>query len=100
MLMTGRLLTGKEAERIGLVNHCVSSEKVMSTALEIAHNLANGPPKAIRWTKMAVNKFLLEQVHCILPTSAALEYLTMHTQDHEEATAAFIENRQGKFTGK
>jgi len=55
MLMRGRLLTAKEAENMGLVNYCVPPAEVMPKALEIAHELANGPIKAIKWTKMSLN---------------------------------------------
>jgi enoyl-CoA hydratase len=57
-LMTNAPLTGEEAERIGLVTFAVDSDKVMSTALEIATRLANGAPEAIRFTKHALNNWI------------------------------------------
>ena len=99
MLLTGKLLKAKEAESMGLINYCVSRDDVMPKALEIAHNLANGPAKAIQWTKMSLNKKLRQDVNLILPTSTGFEYLTMATEDHKEAVAAFIEKRKPKFTG-
>ena len=100
LLMTGDLLSGNEAERLGLINHCVPQDQVMSKALEIAHNLANGPAKAIQWTKMSINRRLISHVNMILPTSTGFEYLSMHTKDHLEAASAFIEKREPKFIGK
>jgi enoyl-CoA hydratase len=100
MLLTGKLIEAKEAERMGLVNHCVPREKVMPTALEIAHDLANGPVKAIQWTKMSLNKRLKEDVNLILPTSMGFEYLSMTSEDHKEAVAAFLEKRKPNYTGK
>ena len=41
-LLTGEMLDGKEAERIGLVSMCVRTEQLMDKALETAHKLAAG----------------------------------------------------------
>ena len=90
---SGDIIDAKEAERIGLINHCVPKDRVMSKALEIAHDLANGPVKAIQWTKMSINKRLIAHVNSILPTSTGFEYLSMYTQDHKEAAAAFLDGR-------
>ena len=49
-LMRGTLLKGREAERIGLVNHCVAAGAVMDTARTIASELAYGPTWATRWS--------------------------------------------------
>lgn len=100
MLLTGKLLKAKEAESMGLINYCVPPEQVMPKAIEIANNLASAPAKAIQWTKMSLNKKLIQDVNLILSTSTAFEYLTMHTEDHKEAAAAFLEKRKPKFTGK
>ena len=100
MLMTGKLLKAKEAFTMGLVNYCLPSAEVMPKALELAHALAEGPAKAIQWTKMALNQKLIQDVNMILPASTAFEYLTMHTEDHREAASAFLEKRKPKFTGK
>jgi enoyl-CoA hydratase len=100
MLLTGRPIEAREAERIGLINYCVPQENVLPKALEIAHELANGPAKAIQWTKMALNKRLIEDVNLILPTSVGFEYLSMHEADHQEAVSAFIQKRKPSFTGR
>lgn len=100
MLLTGKLLKAEEAYAIGLINYCVSRDEVMPKALEIAHSLADGPAKAIQWTKMALNARLMQDVNSILPLSAALESLSKITEDHKEAATAFVEKRKPKFTGK
>jgi enoyl-CoA hydratase/carnithine racemase len=40
LTLTGRMMDGKEAHRIGILHHCVAPEEVLSTALEIAAELA------------------------------------------------------------
>jgi enoyl-CoA hydratase/carnithine racemase len=98
MLLTGKLINSEKAEQIGLINYSVPSEEVMPKAMRIANSLANGPAKAIQWTKMSINKKLLADVNLILPTSIGFEYLSMNTEEHKEAVAAFIEKRKPEFT--
>ncbi len=99
-LMTGDLLTATEAERIGLINHVVPQEDVLPRAMELAHRLANGPSKAIRWTKLSCNKRLRDEVNLVLDASLAVESLSMLTEDHKEATRAFAEKRTPQFKGR
>jgi len=99
-LMRGAALTGREAERLGLVNYSAPAGEVYARAHEIARELADGATWAIRWTKLSVNKWLKEQVNLILDASMALEIATFHTEDHKEAVAAFIEKRKPVFTGR
>jgi len=99
MLMRGTLLKGREAERIGLVNHCVPASEVMSTARAIAQELADGPSWAIRWTKLSINQVLKDRVNHLLEASMALEQVTFELADHKEATRAFKEKRKPKFGG-
>jgi enoyl-CoA hydratase len=99
-LMTGDLLTAQEAERIGLINRVVPPDKLMSTAMEFATRLANGPTKAIRWTKVSVNKILRDTTNLVLDTCLALEKQCFYTEDHKEAISAFVEKREPKFKGR
>src|SRR5258708_3567847 len=96
-LIRGTLLSGKEAERIGLVNHVVPRSQVQAKAREIALELANGPTWAIRWTKLSINQIVKERVNMLLEASMALEQVTFDTADHKEATTSFKEKRKPKF---
>jgi enoyl-CoA hydratase/carnithine racemase len=96
-LMRGTLLKGREAERIGLVNHCVAKADVLTTARHIAHELAHGPTWAIRWTKLSVNQIVKDRVNQLMEASMALEQVTFGLSDHKEATTAFKEKRKPVF---
>jgi len=98
-LMTGDLISAAEAERIGLINHVVPHDELIPKAMELAHRLANGPTRAIRWTKLACNKRLRDEVNLVLDASLGLEMLTFFTEDHNEAARAFSEKRTPRFTG-
>jgi len=96
-LMRGNFINGAEAGRIGMVNYAVAPEQVMDKAKELAQELADGPTWAIRWSKVAVNKWLKEQANMIMDTGLAYEMLTFKTWHHEEAVRAFVEKRKPNF---
>jgi enoyl-CoA hydratase len=98
-LMRGTLINGKEAERIGLVNHVAPKNEVFAKAHAIALELAQGPSWAIRWTKLSVNTIVKERVNLLLEASMSLEQVTFETADHREATKSFAEKRKPRFTG-
>ena len=50
LLLTGMIVDGEEARRIGLVNRTFSSEKLMDGALEVARSIAGMRPDGIRLT--------------------------------------------------
>jgi enoyl-CoA hydratase/carnithine racemase len=51
LTLTGRLMDAEECKNIGLIHHVVAEEKVFEKALEIATELANKPPVAMRLDK-------------------------------------------------
>jgi enoyl-CoA hydratase len=98
-LMRGNFINGAEAGRIGMVNYAVPPEEVMTKASGLAQELADGPTWAIRWSKLAVNKWLKEQANLIMDTGLAYEMMTFKTKDHKEAIKAFMEKRKPNFVG-
>ena len=98
-LMRGHFINGAEAGRIGMVNYAVPPEQVMAKARELAQELADGPTYAIRWSKLAVNKWLKQQANLILDASLAYEMMTFGTEDQKEAARAFVEKRKPNYVG-
>lgn len=95
-LLTGRPVTGEEAERIGLVSLCVDDDQLQSVALETAASLANGAQSAIRWTKYSLNNWL-RQAGPTFDTSTALEMLGFMGEDVKEGLASLREKREPAF---
>lgn len=100
MLMCARIVTGAEAEKMGLVNYAVPADQVLSKAMELAQELNRLPRWAVRWTKLAANKELKQRLNLIIDASMAYEMLSMQTHDHGEAALAFAEKRKPTFTGE
>lgn len=79
-LMTSDFIDGREAERIGLVSLCVPDEELADRAMSVATDLATGPRHALRFTKRALNQWIL-QAGPIFDHSLALEMLGFFSED-------------------
>lgn len=79
-LMTSDFVSGREAERMGLVSLCVPDEELPAKAAAVADDLATGPRYAIKYTKRALNQWLL-QAGPIFDHSLALEMLGFFHED-------------------
>ena len=95
-LLTAEFIDGKEAERIGLVSLCVPDDELPARAQAVAVKLATGPRHAIRYTKRALNQWLL-QAGPIFDHSLALEMLGFFHEDMAEGVAALREKRAARY---
>jgi enoyl-CoA hydratase len=95
-LLTGEMVTGAEAERIGLVSKAVPAAEVLDEALRVARLLAAGPQPAIRWTKRALSNWL-RAAGPIFDQSAAYEMLCFLGPDVTEGVAALRDRREPTF---
>ena len=95
-LMTCDVLTGEEADRIGLVSMCVDDDALQDKALEVARKLANGAPSAIRWTKYTLNNWL-RMAGPTFDASTALEILGFTGPEAAEGLASLKEKREPNF---
>lgn len=95
-LLTGEMLTGAEAERIGMVSRAVPSDQVLDEGLRIAGDLAKGSQLAIRWTRRALTNWL-RMAGPIFDQSAAYEMLGFMGPDVLEGVAALRDRRSPRF---
>jgi len=95
-LLTGEMLTGEEAERIGMVSKSLPREQVLAEAMAVADRLATGPQLAIRLTKRALNGWIRD-AGSIFDQSAAYEMLTFLGDDIKEGLASLREKRAPQF---
>ena len=73
LIFTGRLITGREAERIGLVNRSVPAERVVDEALALAREIASKAPTAVRMAKRALVQFKLKGLEAALDYEASAQ---------------------------
>ncbi|MDW8327982.1 MAG: enoyl-CoA hydratase/isomerase family protein [Anaerolineales bacterium] len=95
-LLTSEFVDGREAERIGLVSLCVPDDQLAAKALEVARKLANGPRHAIRFTKRALNQWML-QAGPIFDHSLALEMLGFFHEDMRAGVEGLKQKRPPAF---
>jgi enoyl-CoA hydratase len=95
-LMTSDFVSGREAERIGLVSLCVPDDELLDKAMEVAQRLATGPRHAIRFTKRALNQWLL-QAGPIFDHSLALEMLGFFSEDMMAGVEGLRKKQPARF---
>ncbi|HEV2450593.1 MAG TPA: enoyl-CoA hydratase/isomerase family protein [Streptosporangiaceae bacterium] len=95
-LLTGEMLSGAEAERIGLVSRAVPGEQVLQEAFRVAGLLATGSQQAIRLSKRALNGWL-RAAGPIFDQSAAYEMLSFMGDDLREGVTALRAKRPPRF---
>ena len=54
LCLTGKLIDGKEAKKIGIVHYLTKKDQVMSLSLKIAKQLSEKPNKAMKLTKKRI----------------------------------------------
>ncbi len=94
-LMTSDFVSGEEAERLGLVSLCVPHQELEAKAMEVARQLATGPQYAVRFTKRALNQWML-QAGPIFDHSLALEMLGFFHEEMMEGVKALRERAARK----
>jgi enoyl-CoA hydratase len=95
-LLTNKVLTGEEAERIGMVSVCVDDNQVQDHALELARSLALGAPTAIQWTKQALNGWF-RQAMPLFDASLGMEFYGFGGPEVREGVASHLEKREPRF---
>lgn len=99
MVLSSRVLSAEEAERIGLVNLVVDQKDVLSRAIEIATTISNQGPIATRYAKEAILKgqdLTLEQG---MRLEADLSFLLHGTGDRSEGLNSFLARRPPTYRG-
>ncbi len=100
MCLTGRMMGAEEAERSNLVARVVPHDDLMAEAKKTAGLVASMPPMAAIANKEMVNsayEMTLEQG--IIQERRLFQILTA-SADKKEGMEAFIEKREGNWTGR
>lgn len=100
VILTGRLLSAREALAAGLVSRVVPQENCFEEALRIARELTHKPPLALRLAKEAVLKSHEMSLSEGLEYERKLFYILFATEDQKEGMKAFKEKRSPEFQGR
>jgi enoyl-CoA hydratase/carnithine racemase len=100
LALTGEMISGAEAARMGLASKAVPDAEVVDTALGIARRIAQLPPLGVQQIKDCI----VAGMDASLATGLALERkafgLLFSTEDQKEGTQAFLDKRKPSFKGR
>ncbi|MCX7212506.1 MAG: enoyl-CoA hydratase [Burkholderiales bacterium] len=93
-------VSAEEALRIGLANWVCEPDQLAAKTREIALRLATGATVAYRYMKENLNRAMNGEVDDCLDLEATHHVHCGQTQDHRDATKAFVEKREPVFHGR
>jgi enoyl-CoA hydratase len=100
LLLTGEIIDAQEALRIGLVNRVVSSAELLATTEAILRQILANAPLAVGLCIEAVNRGAALSMDEAVAAEASRFGMLARTADLAEGTAAFLEKRPAKFSGR
>src|SRR5699024_9492293 len=100
MILTGKIVDGEEAERIGLVTYLTEKDALDDTINEVTKNIRKKGPIAISLAKKAVHKGYDIDEDAAQWIEKLFQVVVFSTEDKHEVTLAFLEKRQANFKNK
>ena len=96
----GDIIDGAAAASLGLVNHVVEDDALQSETTALARRIADGPRVAYGYMKRNLFAAETEPFATVLEMEAVHQARTAMTEDHLEASTAFVEKRRPVFKGR
>jgi len=100
MILTGRMLTAREALSYGLVARVVAKEAWLDEAKRVAGEIAAKGPVAVRLAKEAVDQAFETPLAAGVELERRSFLLARASEDADEGLRAFLEKRPPDFQGK
>jgi enoyl-CoA hydratase len=100
MILTGKMINGEEAERIGLVSYLAVEGELDKEVGEVASQIFKKGPVAIKLAKLAVHKGFDIDLETAMLLEKLSQAVAFGTEDKNEGTSAFLEKRTAEFTNQ
>jgi enoyl-CoA hydratase/carnithine racemase len=97
LVLTGKLISAREAEAYGLVNKVVPDNSLLDEAIKLAKEITTKPAITIMLAKEAVNKAWDTLLQQGLDIERRNFYLALSTEEAKEGMKAFIEKRKPRW---
>ena len=99
MVMSGEMVNGEDAHRMGLVNHLVEPDQLRAKTMELAENFASKSPHTIRVAKAAVRAALENPFSKGILAERDLFCALFDTEDMAIGVKAFLNRDKAEWTG-
>ena len=100
LMISGRLLSPREAFDYGIVEYLYPADQVLNRAVEYAEKLASGPARASGLIKLSVKEGLEVGLESGLFMERELQNRLFRTEDAQEGLQAWLDKRTPEFHGK
>ena len=100
VILSGRMLTAREALDAGLVARVVAREAWLEEAKRVARDIAAKGPVATRLAKESVDRAFEVPLAPGLEAERRALYLSLASEDATEGLSAFVEKRKPEFKGR
>ena len=100
LMMTGKLLSGREAFEFGLVNAYAPAAELDARVDSFVGDFIDKSPFQMRITKMTIDRSLEADIQSLMVMEHLAVGVTLNSQDAAEGVAAFLEKREPKWTGR
>jgi enoyl-CoA hydratase/carnithine racemase len=99
LMLTGKLLSGKEAYEWGLVNAWAPAEELDACVDNFVADLTDKSPFQMSITKMAVNRGLDADTETLMLIERLAVGVTLNSKDAAEGVNAFLNKREPVWSG-
>ena len=100
LIMTGKLIDGREAHRIGLANRVAPAAELDASTEALAAELLAGAPRAVGLAKGVLDAAAKPALAATLEREVDAQEVLAAGDDFAEGTDAFLEQRQAQFAGR
>ncbi|BAQ09640.1 enoyl-CoA hydratase/isomerase [Bacillus sp. OxB-1] len=100
LILTGKIITAEEAERIGLISEYVSQDRLQEAVEETANCIITKGPLAVKLAKMVIHTGFDTDMKAGLLIEKLGQAALYSTEDKMEGTRAFLEKRTPEFISK
>ncbi|HZG48029.1 MAG TPA: enoyl-CoA hydratase/isomerase family protein [Thermoleophilaceae bacterium] len=100
LIMTGKVIDGREAHRIGFANRIAPAERLDETTAALADELLACAPRAVGLAKRVLDAAAKPALALTLEQEVAAQETLAGSADFAEGASAFFEKRTPQFAGR
>ena len=100
LIMTGKVIDGREAHRIGFANRIAPADQLDAATEKLANELLACAPRAVGLAKRVMDAAAKPALSVTLEQEVAAQEVLAASEDFAEGARAFFEKREPDFAGR